>query len=275
MKILTSLWGNRLGLSGILNSDVLISPGGFAAGGDGKQIALPSPLTVTQFDDFTGDTINSDLYANPTKGSDAATVDFAILTNQNGGWLRGTTGAGAGGTMAVNGIQIYGNKNWQANNGNLAFETRLKISAITNICLFAGFSTTSAATLEAPFTLSGAALTSNAVDGTGFLFDTAATASTIKLVGVANNVDATTQEASQSTSILTTAPVAATFITLRVEVAPNGSAVFYINGRQVGSRMTGAITASVAVAPTISIFTRSAASATLDVDYLHVASNRV
>lgn len=271
-RLLTSLHGRKIGLD---DAGRLIVPAGIVAGDHGSQVLLPSPSTVVQFDDFVGDTINTDLYANPTKGSDAATVDFAVLTNQLGGWLRGTTGAGAGGTMAVNGIQIYGNKNWQANNGNLGFETRLKLSAITNVCLFAGLSSTSAATLEAPFTIAGATVTSSAVDAVGFVFDTAATASTFKLLGVANNVDATLQEAVQSTLTLTTAPVAATFITLRVEVDKLGVATFFINGKSVGTRMTGAVTANLTLAPTISVFTRTAASLTCDVDYLTVHSNRV
>lgn len=269
-KILTSLHGQKAGFD---SAGRLIVPAGLIVGNDGNQFNADANVsTYTLFDDFVGDTLNSNLWHNPTKGSDPATVDFAIAQDINGR-IRGTTGAGAGGTMAVNGILIDGGLSFKANTGGLSFQTRLKASAITNIVIFAGL-TDQVSTLEMPFTLSGSTLTSNTTDGVGFLFDTGATAATWKLVGCAADTDATLQEAVQSTSITTTAPAANTYQTLRVELGTDGSANFWIDGKKVGVKMSGAVTATVALTPVIAVFTKTAASATLDVDYIYVSANR-
>lgn len=251
-----------------------ISQKGFRAGAHGNQFDYVSPNTVVFHDDFLGDTLNTFNWHNPTKGSDGGTVDFAVVQDVNGR-VRGTTGAGAGATMAVNGILFDAGLSWKpSTQGPIHFQTRLKVDVITNLCLYAGF-TDQVSTLEMPFTISGSTITSNATDATGFLYDTAATASTFKLLGVANDVDATLQEAVQSTTTLTTAPVAATYVTLRVTVDASGNAFFFINGKPVGTKMTGATTATVALTPVIAAFTRSAASVNVDVDYVHVVGTRV
>ena len=266
-----SLWGQKLGLD---TAERLVAPAGFRAGAHGSQFDYVSPSRVVFHDDFLGDTLNTFNWHSPTKGSDGATVDFAISQDVNGK-IVGTTGAGSGASMAANGILIDGGLTWKAGTqGPLDFQTRLQISAITNICLYAGF-TDQVSTLEMPFTISGSTVTSNATDAVGFLFDTAATAATWKLLGVANDVDATLQEAVQSTSTATTAPVAATYTTLRVTVATDGSATFFINGNPVGTRMAGAVTSTVALAPVIAVFSRTTASPTCTVDYVHVSGGRV
>jgi hypothetical protein len=221
---------------------------------------------VRLYDDFEGDVI-ADQWGNATKGSDGATADFAILADVNGK-VRGTTGAGAGGTMAANGIQIHRALNWKANQGGLSFEARIQTSAITNISYFVGF-TDQIAALEAPITSAASAntITTNATDAVGFMFDTSMTTANIWLVGVANDVDATAQNSA-------IAPVAATYITLRVEVTSAGVASFFINNVAVGTAMAGAVTATVALTPVVAVFTRTAASATMDIDYISVQALR-
>jgi len=59
-------------------------------------------------------------------------------------------------------------------------------------------------------------------------------------------------------------------------VATDGSAVFYYNGVQVGSKMTGAVTSTVALTPVVAGFNRTTSGTpTLSVDYLHVSGLRV
>lgn len=213
--------------------------------------------TCTMYDDFLGKAIGATW--DVQKGSDGATANFAFLAG-NSGIVRATTGAGAGATYAVNGVQLDHALNWKAANGNLVFETKVKISAITTIALYVGF-TDQLASLVMPMTLSAGALTTTASNAVGFLFDTAATSATYKICGVATDVDATFQD-------IGVAPVAATFDTLRIEVNSIGVATFFRNGVQVGTAMTGAVTASVALTPVIACFTRAAGSATVDVDYI-------
>ena len=269
MDIQASLHGRRVGAS---VADELIAIGGVMSGGHGKQIEYPAPSRVVIFDDFIGDAINTTLWGNPTKGTDAATVDFAHLTGVNG-LLKGTTGAGAGANMAANGIQIHSALQWKADQSllprRLCFEARLKISAITGISIFAGL-TDQIAALEAPVISAASAdtITTNASDAVGFMFDTAMATDNIWLVGVKGDTDATKQDSG-------IAPVADTFITLRVEVDSNENAWFFINGKSSGVRMASALTKTVALTPVIAAYSNAAASRDVTLDYLHCAADRV
>lgn len=270
-RILRSLAGR---VAGTTEDGRFISLRGFVAGRHGNQLELPSPGSVVVFDDYLGDALNTDLHSNPTKGTDAQTVDFAVLAGQQSGFLRGTTGDDAAASMAVNGIAIHpGGLQWKANQSahprRLVFEARVRMSAITTMYAFLGL-TDQITALEAPIESAGSVdtITTNASDAVGFFFDTRQSTDEWFMAGVAANVDAVHQASGF-------APVAATFETLRVEVAPDGSAVFFRNGKQVGVRMAGAVTATVALAPVITCFSIAAASRTFDIDYVHMAADRV
>lgn len=228
---------------------------------------LPGPSKVVLFDDFLGDSINTDLYTF-TEGTDSATSTAAIVNSAVNGVLRLTTGdAGTG--YAADAEQMTGYRQWKANQGNLVFEAKVALSAITTCQVFLGF-TDDEATLEIPIDSAGAAntITTTATDAVGFFFDTDMTDDTWWIAGVANNVDATHQNT-------TFAPVASTYETFRIEVGTDGSAVFFRNGLQVGTRMTGAVTPTVALCPVITVSKLSvAASMTMDIDYLHVSADR-
>ena len=220
---------------------------------------------VRHFDDFLGDVI-ADEWA-VAKGSDGSAVDFAHLTGVNG-MLRATTGAGAGGSMAANGVQLHSALQWKANQGGLVFEARVKISAITNISLFVGL-TDQIAALEMPIHSAASAntITTNATDAVGFFFDTSMTDDNFWTAGVKADTDATHAD----TAI---APVADTYIVLRVEVDSSGNAKFFVDGVQKGSVMANAVTATVALTPVVAAFTRTAASATVEVDYVLTQATR-
>lgn len=261
-NILTSLHGRKVGLD---NSGRLIAPKGVRTGEHGKQIDAPAVGFVSFFDDFLGDVI-ADQW-NAVEGTDSATSDAAILAGGIGGVLRLTTGdAGTG--IAADMEQITQALQWQASNGALVFQTRLKLSAITTCYAFIGF--TDLVTFEAPIESAGSAntLTTNASDAVGFMFDTRMTDDKWWLVGVAANTDAT----AQNTAL---APVADTYATFRIEVTTGGAATFFYNGVQVGTSMSGAVTAATDLTPTIAVSKTSvAASMTADIDYVHVAMAR-
>jgi hypothetical protein len=260
-NILSSLDGRKLGLD---KDGKLISTKGFRSGTHGKQIDVPSVDRVVFFDDFLGDVI-ADQW-NAVEGTDAATSDAAILAGGIGGVLRLTTGdAGTG--IAADMEQITQALQWQASNGDLVIQARVKLSAITTCYAFIGF--TDLVTFEAPvIAATGTTITTNATDAVGFLFDTGFTVKNWKMVGVANNVDATFQDSGL-------APVADTYATFRVVVTAAGVATFFINGNQVGTSMTGAVTPATDLTPTIAVSKLSvAASMTMDIDYAYVAMNR-
>lgn len=261
-RILKSLQGRELGLA---HDGELVSAKGFVSGNPGKQIDHFSPNTVALFDDFDEGFSTGKWLA--TEGTDAATSAAAVLAGGIGGVLRLTTGdAGTG--LAADTEQITQNQlMWQASNGSLNFQIRVKLSAITTCWAFFGLTDTVAASLEAPFTLSGTTFTSNASDAVGFLFDTGATTDTWRCVGVKADTDGTAVDT-------TYAPVADTYETFRIEVDTSGNATYFRNGTVCGY-IANAITAAtdltiIMAASKLSV----AASMTVDIDYVHASMNR-
>lgn len=271
VQILTSLHGRKVGLAAegttgaAKGKSRLVSGGGFISGEHGNQFDHPSPSKVVLFDDFLGDVL-ADEWAAVETDTDGAQ---AVLAGGIGGVLRITTGNDDGNGVVLpdaSGVTSY--LNWQASNGGLVMQARVKMSRITDAYLFVGF--TDLITIEAPVISAGSAetITTNATDAVGFVFDTNFTTDTFHLVGVANNTDATVQT-------LTTAPVADDYATFRIEVNASGVATFFYNGSPVGSAMTGAVTAGVDLTPVVLASNLDGTSAlNCDVDYIHVAMNR-
>lgn len=225
-------------------------------------------LTIEYFDDFIGDVI-ADQWA-VVEGADTTTSD-AVVTSGIGGTLVMTTGDSATLTYAGNGVGVTHGAfyNWKAENGGLSFETRLKLSAIATVKLFVGF--TDLGTFEAPIEGSGSAngITTNAADAVGIIFDTSMTTANLWGVGVKNDVDATALN-------LGVAPVADTYIILKIEVDKDGAAKFFVNGTgRGGGVMSGAVTKTVGLTPAIYATSLAAASKTVTVDYVDVRMDRV
>jgi hypothetical protein len=264
---LPSLHGAYSGFGRFVNGlKPLVNVGGFIAGQHGNQIEFPSPRRVALFDDFLGDVLSDEW--NAVEGTDTDATQ-AVLAGGIGGLLRLTSGNDdANGTQATDASGVTSFLNWQAANGDLIFQARLKVSRITNAYIYAGF--TDVISAELPVISAGSAetVTTNATDGVGFLFDTNFTTDTWHLVGVATDVDATVQT-------LTDAPVADDFFTVRIEVTHEGKASFYLNGKQVGTTMTGAVTPAADLTPCVYVSNADGTSAVnLDVDYIHCAMNR-
>lgn len=272
VQILTSLHGRKIGLTpegttGALKGKTrALSEGGFVAGGHGNQFDLPSPFKAVLFDDFLGDVLQDPW--NAVEGSDTDGAQ-AVLAGGIGGTLRLTSGNDdANGTQATDASGVTSYLNWQASNGGLAMQARIKVSRITDAYIFVGF--TDVITAELPVISAGSAntLTTNATDAVGFMFDTNMTADNWWLVGVATDVDATAQNVGS-------APVADDYETLRIEVSTAGVATFFRNGAAVGTAMTGAVTAAADLTPCVYVSNADGTSTvTLDIDYIHVAMNR-
>lgn len=272
MEILTSIHGRDIGLAATGTEGAakgnrkLVASGGFVAGRHGNQIVLPSPSTVALYDDFLGDLIADEW--NAVEGSDSDATQ-AVLASGIGGVLRLTSGNDdANGTQATDASGVTSYLNWQASNGGLRMQARIKVSRITDAYIFVGFTDVITAELPVISASSADTLTSNASDGCGFMFDTNMATDNWWLVGVANNTDATAQDVGA-------APVAADYETLAVEVDSSGVATFYRNGVQVGTAMTGAVTAATDLTPCVYVSNADGTSAvTLDVDYINVSMNR-
>lgn len=267
MRVLSSIDGRDVG-KGPNRTDgtagPLISRGGFRSGDHGSQFDLASPRRVVLFDDFLGDVLADEWNAVETDTDGAQ----AFLAGGIGGVLRITSGNDEGSSVVLpdaSGVTSY--LNWQASNGDLVFQTRFKMSRITAAYAFLGF--TDLITIEAPIVCNSAeTITTTATDAVGFVFDTNFTSDTWHLCGVATDVDATSQ-------VLTTAPVADDYATFRIEVTSGGKASFFINGAQVGTVMSGAVTAAADLTPVVLVSNLAGTSAlTAEVDYIHVAMDR-
>lgn len=253
------------------NNEFLVKRGSIYLGDVGAQLAVPSARQVVLFDDFVG---ASEAYSTTIidgwrsrKGSDAQCVDWTVTPAVNG-TIVGTIGDTTA-SMAVSGVQLDSGLTWKANQGNLIFEAKVKLSQITLISVFIGFTDQTGA-LEMPIQSAASAdtITTNATDAVGFMFDTSMSTDDWWLVGVANDVDATAQDVGS-------APVAGTYATFRIELSTAGAATFYYNGTAVGTAMTGAVTATVALTPVIAGFNRDTSNTpTITADYVYVSADR-
>lgn len=276
---LTSIEGRRLGLS---PKDFLTGTDDSQTGGNLRGIEIGnrgrnyfggnSPVYITggidgHFDDFHGAVINTNLW-DVNKGTDGSAANFAVLLAQPFGVVRGTTGANASADMAGNGVQLCGGLNFLLSNGDAEMEAMLKPAAITTSNLFVGWHDTTAHTLQAPFTISAGVVTANAANAVGFVFDTSATAATVKFCSV---------NASGTPAIIDTgvAPSTTAFQRWRVSVDVAGNASGFIAGSQVtpivGSQVYNialAIATTSQMGPKVQYFRRAATATNIDVDYL-------
>lgn len=225
-----------------------------------------STSVVSIFDDYLGEEIDGHRWQSLI-GTDSSCRQAIVRADQISGIVRLTTGVDAGATMALNGTQLQSHLNWKSAQGGLAFEAKITMDAITSVAVFIGL-TDQVSALEMPFTLAaGDALTSNATDACGILFDTAADTDNWWLVGVAADIDATKQNSA-------VAPTASTYETWRIELSATGVAGFYRNGTLVGTSMSGALSATAALTPIVAAFSRTSSSRNIDVDFVMTKAQR-
>ncbi len=234
------------------NHELMVTRGVIIVGDTGQQYYYGDQRYTTHEDDFLGGAVAFSTTVNSgwrSRKGTTNTVDWTVAEVVNGA-CTGTIGNGTA-SMAVSGIQLDRGLNWKANQGDLVFEAKVKMSTIATIAVFVGL-TDQVGALEMPVNSAASAdtITTNATDGVGFMFDTSMATDTWWLVGVANDVDATLQ----NTALV---PVADTYAIFRIELSTTGVATFYYNGTAVGTAMTGAVTATVALTPVIAAFNRT------------------
>lgn len=156
---------------------------------------------------------------------------------------------------------------YKANQGGLVFETRLKLDAITDVALFVGFTDTISTTVELPIFLNAADIDSDATDACGIIFDTDGTTDQWCHGGVKNGTDTTPAYSG-------TAPVADTYVVLRVEVSSDGAVTGYVDGTAIGTAVANAVTVSTALTPAIIVANRGAAQRIATIDYWYTEQNR-
>jgi hypothetical protein len=167
-------------------------------------------------------------------------------------------------------ILTFDQLNYRCDLNAPSIEARLKISAITDVALFVGFTDTISTTVELPiYKASGSDdIDSDATNACGVCFDTQGTTDQWFQGGVKADTDTA---ASHSGS----APVADTFVVISVEVGLTGTVRGYINGIAIGTAgVSNAVTDSTSLTPCIVIANRGAAQRTCTIDYIRVTGLR-
>lgn len=229
-----------------------------AAGG-----ILNETANVTYFTDFLGDALEDELIAGVGSGTGNA---VAISIGAGGRAEIKTSSADA--AIGANGSSLgLGALNWRADQGGLFMEARIQIDNIAAVMVFVGFTDTLGSTVEAPIFLNGADLDSDATNACGVIFDTDGTTAQWCHGGVKADVD-TTPVYNGS------APSAATYYTVRVEVSAAGAVQGFINGVAIGNPVANAVTITTPLVPQIFVANRGGAARNVLVDYLLVQGNR-
>lgn len=231
----------------------------------GRRLLLPvdgqtfwsasAPRLIT--DHFASSVINSSYSL--AKGSNGSTAHFAAVSGTPS-VVKGTTGA-AGTGVAADAVTISGPLSFKISDLTrpMRFSTRIKLSAITNVMVFVGFTDTlPTTTLELPIELSAGSTTTNATDAVGLVFDTSATLDNWKAVAVNNDTDGTTTDSG-------TAPVADTYQDITVELDTSGNAKVWLNTTLVAT-LTAAVRTSVNLCPIVAACARSTSTRDITLD---------
>jgi hypothetical protein len=224
---------------------------------------IDDTAVVKYFTDFLGDALEDELLAGVGSGTGNA---VAISIGAYGRAEIKTSSADA--AIGANGSSLgLGALNWKANQGGLMMETRIQIDAITDVMVFIGFTDTLGSTVEAPIFRVAGDIDSDATDACGVLFDTDGTTDEWCHGGVANGTDTVPAYSG-------TAPTAATWHKVRVEVSAAGAVQGFIDDVAIGAPVAAAVTATVALVPQIFVANRGGAARNVLVDYLYVQGNR-
>jgi hypothetical protein len=171
------------------------------------------------------------------------------------------------GAITANASSLYlEGLDWRADQGGLVMEARLQLDVVATAYCFVGFTDTISTTLEAPIFLVAGDIDSDAANACGVAFDADGTSTKWFHGGVKANADTVPAYGS--------APTAATYTTIRVEVSAAGAVQGFVDGVAIGAAVANAVTATTALCPCIVVANRSAAAITALVDYFYVQGDR-
>lgn len=239
---------------------------------------MPFPMPFNSFsndatvlyDDFLGAVINPAI-----GGTSENSGTAAIVVAQRGGVGGLVTGASSGNRSAfTTGL------NYLVSDGGMMVQWRMKsVSSVATRAFFVGWTDT--VSLENPIELNGTTFTSNATDAAGFVFDTDATTDVWYTAAV--NTDADKGGNAVTVNGGTVAPTADVYENFRVEITPDGDAIFsygkddglqLYTGWQNVATIENAVATTALLTPVILIETRTAGASTAYVDALGVGGGR-
>ena len=154
-------------------------------------------------------------------------------------------------------------------NGTIVVEARLEMQALTTRVVYVGLCGTHADDAAEPLTATGTTLTLTATDLVGFVFDSQLTAVKWHMPYKGGSVTGPTASGSV---VSTVTPVAAECDVLRLEVDPNGTARWYINGK-LEQTVVGAVSPTALQSALVGCWGTTTTASDVDVDYLAVRFN--
>ena len=156
-------------------------------------------------------------------------------------------------------------------NGTMVAETRVQRAAVTAGVVWFCFCDVNANGVAEPITATGTTLTLTASDLCGFVLDSQLTATATW--HMAYNGGTTTGATDSTTVVSDVVAVLAEWDILRVEIAPNGTGFWYING-ELKQTVVNAVSTTVVQGAYVACFGTTTTAASVDVDYLYVSANR-
>ena len=158
-------------------------------------------------------------------------------------------------------------------NAPMSIETRLEMQALTTtlrVC-FVGFCSANAADAAEPLTSTGTTFTPVATDYAGFLLDSQLTALTYWHMPYRGG--AATSPTVSTDVICSQAAVAAASDILRVEVGPDGTVRWILNGK-VEKELADALDTTTLLAAFVGCFSAATTATDIDVNYIRFEANR-
>lgn len=227
---------------------------------------------IVDFDDFTGDTINTDKYV----ATVSAGGTLAITAQQVNGTVQGTTdGTDEDAALLCTGL-IY-----KPSNGHLRLEARVKFSVVSTLRAFIGFSDATTETDLLPMTIATATWTTTASTAIGFCYSSAATSAYWTAMSVDGDVDLSSPPLADR--IFTgCAPVADTYQTFIIDLFDQGSGyspmaemtVIDSNGKAYTKTFETNLTRTTLLCGAIGHQNEGAVAHTTTIDYIEVSNSR-
>ncbi len=245
-------------------------------------VAQAGPGRIRLFDDFCGPEIpvaNAVAYGTTAGGCNYYLGDFRVTGDL------GETDTGVVGLAKASGyVRISGNdENGKGVaigteavfspvlNGTLVAETRVEFAALTTRSFFFGFNNLNADDVAEPVTSATTTITVVSTTGAGFILDSQLTAGTVWHMpfygGSATNSTVSTAVSSGVVAVAAESDI------LRIEIDPNGTARWYING-VLKQTQAGAVSTTTLLAAFVGMFGTTTTAADVDCDYLLVMANR-
>ena len=237
---------------------------------------------ISLFNDFCGPEIpvaNAVAYGTSAGGCNYYLGDFAV----KGDLVETDTGVVALG-ITSGAVRVSGNNEdgkgaalttdlvfSPALNGTLVLEARVQMQALTTRSVFIGFCGTIADDIAEPLTSATVTHTLTADNLCGFVLDSQLTAATIWHACYKGGT--ATAPTASTTTTTGVAAVAAEWDVLRLEIDPNGTARFYIDGK-LESTVANAVSTTVLQGAVVGCWGTTTTAADMDVDYIAVEANR-